>query len=728
MTAPLVPDFSSALYTDKNGKHHLQLMVQGMRCAACAFTIERLLKKQNVDARVNVTENRLSVIWDGGPTRFFEFLAPVLDNGFSLSVCDTGTEAEKQKKEERFLLFCLALSGFASGNIMLLSLGVWTTNAETMGLATRDILHWFSALIALPTVAIAGQPFFRSAWAVLKNGRTNMDVPISLAVTLASTMSVVQTIQHAEHAFFDSAVMLLFFLLIGRYLDFKARGKARSAARDLLSMLSGEATVLENGTPRLIPARDIKTGMVLHVAAGMKILADGIVQTGETEVDTSSLTGETMPQLVTPGAAVYAGMINLLAPITLIVTAEKQQSVMGEIVRLMQNAEQGQARYVQLADKIARAYTPVVHVLALASFLGWLFIGQAGWVDALLIAIAVLIITCPCALGLAVPVVQVLASNRLFRQGILLKAGDALEKLSTIDTIVFDKTGTLTLGKPRLIHAASVPAAIMQKAARLAAHSKHPLSVAIKSVAMNANIAETNISLSVKEIAGKGLEAVVDGKIHRLGNRDFCNIAEAAQDDGMELWFTEEGVPAHRFVFEDELREDAQSVLSELKAKGFQLILYSGDRDFVAKKTGQFLNMDIAAGGMSPKDKFAAIEGLMAKGRKVLYVGDGLNDAAALSVATTSMSPSSAIDISQNAAAFVFHGKKLLPVLIALNLAKKAQGLVKQNFMLALIYNAFAIPLAVAGYVTPLLAALAMSGSSLLVIGNALRLTRMKAD
>ncbi len=714
-----VPDFSSSIEDDANGKHGLHLLVGGMRCTSCAFTIENLLQKQGASARVNVTENRLAVEWDGARDRFYELLAPVFAHGFTLSVFEAAQEQDTQKKEERFLLLCLALSGFASGNIMLLSLGVWTTSLETMGFATRDLLHWVSALIALPTVAIAGQPFFRSALAVLKKGHTNMDVPISLAVILSSVMSIVQTSHHAEHTYFDSAVMLLFFLLIGRFLDFKARGKARSAARDLLSMMSGEALVLENGKTRLTPVRDIRTGMVLQVAVGEKILADGIVLTGASEVDGSLLTGETLPQVVGVGSAVYAGMINLVAPLTLKVSAEKHESVISEIIRLMEHAEQGQAKYVRIADKIAKAYTPVVHVLALASFFGWFFIGHVPWTDALLIAIAVLIITCPCALGLAVPVVQVLASNRLFRHGILLKSGDALEKLSMVDTIVFDKTGTLTIGKPRLIN--TVSRDILAKAARMAGQSKHPLSRAIAD-AYNGAIDP----LPITETAGQGLEANVDGQIWRLGRRSFCGIDDAATDDAMELWFVINGQPPVRFIFEDALREDTIDIIKQLKVQGFHLALFSGDRNSVAHSVGKTLMLDETKGEMAPKEKHDAITAMQDAGRHVLYVGDGLNDAAALSVASVSMSPSTAMDISQNAAALVFQGSKLSPVLKAITVARQSQKLVKQNFVLALVYNLFAVPLAVAGFVTPLIAALAMSGSSIVVIGNALRLNISK--
>lgn len=716
--AATVPDFSSSVTDDAAGKHHLQLLVGGMRCASCAFMIEHVLLEQpDVEARVNVTEKRLSLAWKGDKSRFLTLLQPVLDRGYSVALLDQNETRDAQKKEERFLLFCLAVAGFATGNIMLLSVGVWSGDETGMGFATRDAMHWLSAVIALPAVLFAGQPFFRSAWSVLKKGHTNMDVPISLAVLLSTLMSVVQTSHHAEHTYFDSGVMLLFFLLIGRFLDLKARGRARSAAHDLLLMMTGEATILREGQPVRVPVKDISEGMVLQVAVGEKIMADGSVQQGVSEVDTALLTGETLPQPIAAGAQVYAGMINLAAPISVLVSGARNQTLLSEIIALMEKAEQGQARYVRLADKIARAYTPFVHTMALIAFLGWLFIMQASWVHALLIAISVLIITCPCALGLAVPVVQVLASNVLFRKGILLKSQDALERMASVDTVLFDKTGTLTLGQPRLKNADAINPATLQNAARLAQYSRHPLARALAQ-AVNTQ-AQT---LEVKEIAGQGLEATTPEGIWRLGQRGFCGATEQSNDADMELWFRAGTAPATRFVFEDALREDAQSVLQTLKQQGYRLALFSGDRETVAQQVGKTLGIEDVRGSMNPKAKHDALIAMQKAGHKVLYVGDGLNDAAALSAASASLSPASAMDITQNAASMVFQGQKLAPVLTALAVSKKATTLVKQNFILALAYNILAVPLAVMGQVTPLVAALAMSSSSLIVILNALRL------
>jgi Cu2+-exporting ATPase len=588
-----------------------------------------------------------------------------------------------------------------------------------MGPATRGLLHWFSALIALPAIAYAGQPFFRSALRALKSGHTNMDVPISLAVLLAAGMSLFETMAGGRHVYFDSAVTLLFFLLVGRYLDRRARGKARSAAERLLALDTRPVTVLtEDGARLLLPAEQIGPGMTVLAAAGERIAVDGRVRSGQSELDSSLITGETLPAPVRPGDPVFAGTLNLTAPLTLEVTAVGEDTLLAEIVRLMELAEQRRARYVELADRVARLYAPLVHGLALATFLGWAFLVGAPWQTALLTAVAVLIITCPCALGLAVPVVQVIASGRLLGHGTLLKSATALERLAAIDTVVFDKTGTLTEGRPELQRQDLDPNGLALAAA-LAGASRHPLARALARAAPGVPVAD-----GVREHPGQGLGlATPEGEL-RLGSRSWCGLSEDDAAEGPELWLTGPGRAPQRFAFADPPREDAAAVITALQDRGLAVELLSGDRRGTVARVAEDLGIAEWRAGCSPADKVACLEALSAQGRCVLMVGDGLNDAPALAAASVSLSPSSAVDISQTAADAVFQGRRLEPVLELVTLARRAQGLVKQNLWLAFGYNALTIPLAVAGLVTPLVAAIAMSSSSLVVIGNALRLGR----
>jgi len=712
-STPII-DFSS--YAESEAEtpttHQLHLVIEGMECASCAWQIEHALNDAEVSARVNLSTQRLSLRWSGEKERGNALIAKAMQLGFRFSPYESDVKGDK---EQKFLVKCIAIAGFASGNIMLFSYALWFSTQAEMGMATRDLFHWVSALIALPAILYSGRPFFSSAWNALRHFRTNMDVPISVAVLLASATSLSETLRHGEYVYFDSAIMLVFLLLIGRYFDKKARGRAKAAAQNLLAMLQGVATIRENGKLRTMPIRDIVPDMVLIAAAGEKIAADGIVISGVSEIDKSLLTGETLPEACEKGQKLYAGMINMTAPLELKVVANSKDSLLSDIIKLMENAEQSQAKYVRIADKVAEYYTPLVHLLAALAFVFWLSHGVV-WQQALMIATTVLIITCPCALGLAVPVVQVVASGALFRKGMMLKSGDALERLAGIDTVIFDKTGTLTMGQPTLREQDTKD---LQLAASLASRSRHPLSQAIA-----ASWKGELLDLLVEEESGNGLTSLYQGKVVRLGRRGWCGDAQAPQDDYLELWLHQEGKAPVRFTFSDSLREDAASTVATLQQQGLSVILLSGDRKAVVASTANTLGITHYEAEISPADKHDFIKHLLEQGKKVLMVGDGLNDAPALCLATVSISPATGMDITQNAADMVFQGKKLGIILDALRIAHLSMGLVKQNFAISFLYNIIAIPVALMGMVTPLMAAVAMSSSSLLVIVNALRLNR----
>lgn len=729
---PLVPndqhvEMSQFVRQLPDGGQVLHVMVRGLHCASCVRLIESVLMRQEGmrSARLNMSTQRMEIIWNGDEKQADDYASLVARLGYHVMPFDPKTLHTQERAELRFLLICLAIAGFASGNMMLLSVALWTTTSEVMGQAMRDLMHWSAALIAIPTTFYAGQPFFISAWNVLRRGHTNMDVPIAVALILTNVTSLYETWQHGEYTYFDSIVMLLFFLLIGRYLDKRARGKARSAAQDLLLLMSGSATVLDAERIRVIPASEVTAGMRILVAVGEKIPADGVVCKGVSEIDTSLITGETLPRTVQEGQQVFAGTLNLSHSLEVQATGAQQDSLLSEIVALMEKAEQGQATYVRVADRVAAYYTPVVHILAVVAFAWWMWGVDATWQQAMMVCVTVLIITCPCALALAVPVVQVVASSRLMRQGILMKSGDALERLTPIDTIVFDKTGTLTRGELELLHVERDEQEAMQLAASLAMHSRHPLSRAMVR-AYHGVLLDVP---QVEEVAGKGLQAQWRGGVVRLGSRSWCgNAVEAtvveadAKGFSPEVWLSVDGKTPTCFLFEDAPRSDAVATISRLKRMGMRVVLLSGDRADVVAHVAHELAIEEAHAQMSPVDKAQWLQEAKDAGCHVMMVGDGLNDAPALATAHVSMSPSTAIDISQNAADIVFQGERLRPVLEVLDVARRSTMLVKQNFIISLLYNVVAIPSAMMGQVTPLAAAIAMSSSSLVVIVNALRL------
>lgn len=684
--------------------------VPGIHCAGCIGKIERGLALVSgvASARVNLSAKRVAV--SHAATLDAETLiAEIRKLGFEAERAADNPLA-RDDGETRRLIRALAVAGFGMMNVMLFSVSIWSgTDA-----VTRGMFHWISALIGIPVVAYSGRPFFASAWMALKYRRTNMDVPISIGVILATAMSLYETLTGGEHAYFDGAVMLLFFLLAGRTLDAMMRGRARSGIAALLGRMGRGAQVLgEDGTARYVEADKLRPGMVMLVAAGEALAADGEIVAGRTTVDASMLTGESDPRPAAPGDLIHAGMMNLGDPVRVRVTAAAQDTALADIARLMDEAGQSRSRYVRVADRAARLYAPAVHTLAFLSFCGWMLAG-AGVYKALTIATAVLIITCPCALGLAVPAAQVVAAGALMRRGLLIKDGSALERLAEADEVLLDKTGSLTLGEPRPITLAMLGPRSRAVALGLAQASRHPLSRGLARALREEGV-EPAVMEGVSEQAGTGMTGRCDGaEVALLRSRvESASLAVDLLVDGTRT----------RIVFADPLRPDVRETISALHRQGLPVAIASGDRveavGAVARQLGLF-----ATAAMRPADKLALLERRAAVGHKVLMVGDGLNDGPALAGAHVSIAPGGASDVSQQAADAVFVGDRLMPVATAVRVARATMRVVRQNFATAVIYNVLAVPLAIMGHVTPLVAALAMSGSSLLVVGNSLRLAR----
>ncbi|NLS21409.1 cadmium-translocating P-type ATPase [Rhizobium sp. P40RR-XXII] len=705
------------------GLLQLDLSVPDVHCGACISTIEKVLFALPFirKARVNLTSKRVSCVYaeaiDGVRTDATAIIDAISSAGYRAHLF-ASTAAENDKARNSLLL-AVGVAGFAAANIMLLSVSVWS-GADA---ATRDMFHWISAMIAAPALIYAGRFFFQSAWNALKHGRTNMDVPISLAVALSYAVSLWETMHHGEHAWFDATVSLLFFLLIGRTLDHVMREKARAAINGLARIAPrGALLVAVDGSRRYVAVEDIVIGDEIAVAAGDRIPVDGVIASGESDLDLSIVTGESSPVAVRKGSDVSSGAMNLTGSLVVRATKVARSSLLAEIIGLMEAAEGGRARYRRIADRAASLYSPAVHILALVSFLGWGFAG-GDWKNAMLVAVAVLIITCPCALGLAVPVVQVVAAGELFRRGIMVKDGSALERLAEIDTVAFDKTGTLTLGKPRLVKSETSHSTGVAIAAGLASHSRHPLSQ-ILSRSQTSDRMEFD---GVTEVSGGGLKAYRDGALYRLGSRSFaCDIdrAEMADlDDALsEVVLTKDDVVLARFFFEDTIRPGANNAVGELRATGFKIAIFSGDRQCVVDAVANRLGVDLALGGLNPRQKVEECQALSNAHHRVFMIGDGINDAPALAAAHVSMAPATASDIGRQAADLVFFNDQLDAVPIAIAIARRSATLIRQNFALAIGYNILAIPIAIAGYATPLIASVAMSTSSIIVVSNALRL------
>ncbi len=692
--------------------------VAGIHCAGCISKLESgLVREQSiVDARVNFGLKRLRITHGSS----------LSDTALREAISRLGFEAERVTDDElvnipderKGLLRALAVAAFASMNVMLLSVSVWA-GAEG---STRDLFHWLSALIALPAISYSGRPFFRSAWTAVRRWQTNMDVPVSVGIILSATYSLYETIVGGPHAYFDGALTLIFFLLAGRYLDASMRRRAHDSVIALQKQRPTKALVLSpDGLSHWRPTDELAPGMRIIVAAGERSAADGIVVEGASHIDRSLVTGESLPVRTKAGDELLAGMLNLDGALIVRITACGKDTALAEIGRLMEAASQGRSRYVRIADRAARIYAPFVHSLAALAFLGWLVAG-AGIHQAIMVAVSVLIITCPCALGLAVPVAQVVAVGSLARRGIVVKDDSALERLAEADIAIFDKTGTLTLGRPELVELPSLTPEAAAALLTLARSTRHPLGAALAD-AMEEGDAGYLAASAITEVAGLGVEGRFEDRRARLGRPDWLglDVSEISDDTLLRTAFMLEPAAPVLLTFRDRIRPEALATLQSLSELGMESRILSGDRSQTVTALAEALDIQGLA-ELAPAEKAETIHVLAERGHKPLMIGDGLNDGPALRQAHVSIAPAAASDVGQSAADLLFLGESLMPVARAVRAARRTMRLVRQNLLIAVAYNLLAVPLALAGMVTPLIAAIAMSCSSIVVVGNSLRL------
>lgn len=694
----------------------IMLSLPQVHCAACISAVERELAHTTGvrSARVNLTLKRVSI--EANPEiEADDMISALAGIGYEAHELDAGTlRATETNKRGRELLMRLAVAGFAMMNVMMLSVAVWAGAQET----TRELFHWVSAAIALPAIAFSAQPFFTSAWAMLKVRRLNMDVPISLAILLASAMSFYEVTQGGEHAYFDAALSLTFFLLAGRYLDHRTRAIARSAAEELAALEVPRAERIDGQDAVTVPIAELVVGDLVRVKPGGRMPIDGVVVTGQSELDRALLTGETVPVFAGPDSVVSAGEVNLTGPLTVRVTAAGKDTSLHRMADLVAMAESSKNRYTTLADKAAGIYAPGVHLLAFVAFIGWMIVSAGDLRMSLNIAVAVLIITCPCALGLAVPAVTTAASGRLFRKGMLIKDATALERLAEVDTVVFDKTGTLTQGQPQLTNLADFARRDQEIALALSQASSHPLAISLAAAALDAGVQPATVTELV-EVPGYGIQGLWNETRVRLGRAAWVGV-KAGPKTATYLQIGADA--AHGFTFNDRLREGAQQAVTALKNQGMSLLLLSGDAPAAVEELANRLGFEAWSAEALPQDKAARIAQLSKSGAKVLMVGDGLNDTAALAAAHVSISPATALDAARVASDIVLLGNDLSPMGDAIVIARKARKRILENFGVAAGYNMIAVPIALLGFATPLMAALAMSASSITVSLNALRL------
>ncbi len=725
---------------DAPGMWESMVAFQGMHCAACAVTLEQLIARVPGVVRVDVSAaaQRGRIVWDEARTRPSRWMQALAGSGYrALPVHDVGAGARRQEDSRR-MLWRLGVAAVCMMQVMMYAVPGYIAGPEVIGANTEQLLRWAQWVLSLPVMLFSCRPFFASAWRDLRGRRIGMDLPVALGMLITFVVSSLGTFEPAgpfgHQVYFDSLTMFVFFLLAGRWLELRLRDRSAGALEALMHRLPDGVERREaDGRWQHVAVRRLHVGDVVRVLPGAAFPADGMVLAGSTTVDEALLTGESRPLARGPGDVVIAGSHNLSALVEMRVQAVGGATRYAGIVGLMEQAASSKPDLARLADRLAKPFLIAVLLVAGLAALWWWPQDPAR---ALMVAVAVLVVTCPCALSLATPAAMLASAGALAKRGVLVRQLQAIEALAGVDSVVFDKTGTLTsdafvLAGVRLRDGIE-RAEAFALAASLARHSLHPVSRAI--VAATAGQGPALQAQGVSEVAGQGVAGWVElegaSRHCRLGSAAFCAAPQGEQADatqGPVSHLADDAGWLASFQFEEDLRPDAARAVAALQAQGLGVQLLSGDRAASALRVGALAGVDQAVGDCSPDDKLAQVRVLQRQGRHVAMVGDGLNDGPVLAAAQVSFAFGKAVPLAQARSDFVVLGARLMAIPAARAQARRTMVVVRQNLAWALAYNLAALPLALLGYMPAWAAGLGMAASSLLVVANALRLNRGEA-
>ena len=722
------------------GEHEQEaaLILEGITCAACVWLNESHVRRQpGVTAiDINYTTRRARVRWDERVTKLSAILEAIAAIGYRAHPYDIGRSEELAQKERKAALWRLFVAGFGMMQVMMYAVPVYLANGD-MTPDIEQLMRWASLILTLPVIGYSAAPFFASAWRDLKLRRVGMDVPVALGVGAAFAASLWATLTAAGEVYFDSVTMFVFFLLSGRYLEMMARQKAARSVETLARAIPAFATRLTawpcasiDAAGERVAVAELHAGDVVQIKPGETVPADGCVLDGESAADESLLTGESRPVPKLAGDTLIGGSVNTASPLVMRIERVGEATRVAAIQRLMERAAAEKPRLVEMADRVAGRFILALLLLAVATALAW------WWIDpsrALWIFVAVLVVSCPCALSLATPAALTVATGALAARGVLVTRGHAIEALARVDRFIFDKTGTLTMGRMELVEVLPLrddTARALVLAAALERGSEHPIARALVAGGVDAGIEVDGL----RATTGAGVEGAIEGIVWRLGRPGFVAALHArpvplevqaivGAGDTVIALGNAEGWQAF-FRLSDSLRPEASAMVARLSAAGIKLSIFSGDAPAAAGQVGAALGIPDARGGLSPEDKHAALKALQGAGETVAMVGDGVNDAPVLAQAQVSIAMGGGADLARANADVVLLGNDLQALPQGLALARRTLRIVKQNLMWAFAYNLLAIPLAMAGWVTPWMAGIGMSASSLLVVLNALRLQR----
>lgn len=722
-------------------EREIHLLVEGIHCAACVWLIERSLGSLPgvLNAQVNLSGKRLLLRWDNRRIKLSDIIKRLAHIGYSAVPFDPEVAEGSIKRQNRAMLFRLAFAGFAMMNLMWISIALYSGADTADDGQFLGMFQWLGLLLATPTLFYSGWPFFRGAWSGLRNRHLTMDLPIAIGATTTYLYSVYVTISDTAigEVYFDTVVNFMFVILVGRYLEAMSKRHAVAATQRLMDLQPRVATVLVNGEEKITPIRSVKAGQQVLVKAGNKIPVDGVVLEGRSSVDESMLSGESVPVSKRSGSSVSAGTYNIDSALTVEVSGTLRDTSLGKIIALVEEAQASKAPIQCMADRIVPWFVFVTLLLASITFAWWL---NSGFELALMAATSVLIITCPCAFGMATPMSIAVASGQAARHGILIKNGQVLETLSHVTHFVFDKTGTLTTGKMRLqqIHVSSGfdKQQVLRLAAVVERFAEHSIARAIVEAAEEGNLTQAGQQPEQFESEpGKGVMAQVEGQTVVIGTSDWLSQQGTTIDSTFAETVTQleaqafscvhvaiDGHYAGLLAIADEIRADAPELVSNLRQAGIRMTLLSGDRRRVAQAVAaQLGGMEVIA-EVLPQDKDRVISELQQRGERVAMVGDGVNDAPALIRANIGIAIGSGTDVSVESADIVLMSDELAKVHLASALSRRTLRTIRQNISISLTYNVIMVPLAMMALITPLVAAIAMPISSLLVIGNAARI------
>ena len=713
----------------EKGRYELLLQVEGIRCAACAWLIRSQLEaRDGIDqVQVDVATGFVRINWQPAKLQLSKIAAILAGVGYRPHLPLSGAESMGRQKERRDALKRLGVAGLGMMQVMMYAAGLYAGEAMGISEGSERFLQWISLIVTTPVLLYSGRVFYSSAWRSLSHGRVGMDVPVALAISIAFIMSCINFLTGNGHVYFDSVVMFIFFLSLGRYAELVIRHRNLQTGLALARLLPEWAEVIQNGETQRVPATDLGIGDLVRVRAGQTFPADGQVISGSTEVDEALLTGESRPVEKNLGDLVIAGSINRAQTIKFEVSKDPDDSTVSVMGRMLLKSQTHRSRYTRLSERYAGWFVAVVLVVASLTALWWASHNVTMLFPATL---AVLVISCPCALSLATPAAIASSSRALLEQGVLLTRSEALEILGGIDTIVFDKTGTLTSGSPTVVETVINPdrdnfsqTKALHVAASLEIDSSHPVSKAFADIRVK--------RASVSQIINheNGVEGRVDDRNYRLGNASFTKVNVIDLKGGLgRLWLTDDTGWIARFDLDDGLRNSATETVSALRERDLDLVILSGDHQQAVASVANRVGIDNWHAEQTPKMKMDFLASLQADGKIVLMVGDGINDAPVLSVANVSMTVSGASELANSTADFILTAKSLKYIEYILVSGDKTRTVIRQNLLWALSYNLLAVPFAAAGLIVPWMAALGMSLSSLLVVLNSGRLAKKKTN